>query len=116
MFVIDANYATLCKQMKYAAPLWQDVEAKLDSLLFLNVLDFPIWITVDNFHYSPVKPRKRELYIELACLFAPWLSIVHFVQLLENLELFILCVNSMLQVGFVLLIYSYQSLKDVWLL
>ena len=116
MFVIDTNYSALCKQMKYAAPLWQNVEAKLDSLLLFNVLDFPIWIAVDNFHYSPVKPRKWELYIELASLFAPWLAIVHFVQLLENLKLFILSVDSVLQVGFVLLIYSYQSFEDVWLL
>ena len=97
------------------APLWQDIEAELDALLVVDIRDAEV-MAVHGVLDSPIQPSERQLAVECTRVRVPWLLKVHPVELLEDIEVLILGVYRVLQIGLVCLVHPYEALEDIPLL
>jgi len=109
IFVLKA----LCQEMEHTTPLWHDVEAELDLLLFVDVSEVKAIVLDHQLWDVPVKPRVGKLHVEMSLHVSPLLLEVDTVDHGQQVEAFWFEVDGVLQRNFVALIQSDQAVKGV---
>ena len=84
--------------MQYALAFGENVEAQLDALVLVHIVQVDIDLRVnDQIGDAPVKPSKRQLNVELTVLTAPRPRVIDPIDHGHGLKFRIFSVNCVLE-------------------
>ena len=87
-----------CDFMQYALAFGEYIEAHLDALVLVHIVQVDINIRInDQISYTPIKPSKRQLNVEQTILSAPRPRIIDPIDLGHGVKLLIFSVNCVLE-------------------
>ena len=112
-FFDELNWTTGSEHVEDTSTLMQYVEHQLHLLLLINILDVKRLVSYDQICNIPIKEGKTGLHIKRTLMEAPRLSIVNSVNAAQNVEVFSVKIDCVLQFDLVALIHSDKTLEHV---